>query len=387
MITGTCTPESVPCYVVSVLQRGIALLLMVGVGACDDGGGPSQPRSGPPCPTSFEELKSQVFWQSCISSGCHGSVDRAGGLNLESTTLEFELFGREAALCDGETRVVAGNSASSHLVEKLRGTTACGVQMPVDGPLAPATIECVAAWIDLLDLSTICETCGGRTCVDLQIDAQNCGACGRTCAGTAICLLGTCACPGGSVACESGCANLDSDPANCGTCGTDCGDFFCVAGQCMEDCGVLTECDGVCVDPSRDSSHCGACDNACAPGSTCVDGECQCGGAAVSFADDVQPIFTASCASKGCHDDRPGGPGGGVSLDLTEGNSYSSLVEETTPCGPVVVPGDPAGSLLIGKLTGNEVCSGSQMPKGADPLDLALIETMAAWICQGALDN
>lgn len=152
---------------------------------------------------------------------------------------------------------------------------------------------------------------------------------------------------------------------------------------------MLTECGGICVDPSSDPNHCGACNNACGPGSSCVDGECRCGGTTVSFSNDVQPIFDAGCASKGCHDrGRPGGQGGGQTrLDLRAGNAYQSLLEETTSCGPVVTPGDSGSSVLIGKLTGDELCSGSLMPKGGEPLDPALIETIAAWICQGAQDN
>jgi hypothetical protein len=63
------------------------------------------------------------------------------------------------------------------------------------------------------------------------------------------------------------------------------------------------------------------------------------------------------------------------------------LLGTTTTCGPVVVPGDVQGSLLIGKLTGTNLCNGSQMPKGDPPLAPELIDTIASWICQGAEDN
>ena len=95
----------------------------------------------------------------------------------------------------------------------------------------------------------------------------------------------------------------------------------------------------------------------------------------------------------GCHDGvggpgRPGGSvGGGTSLDLTVGNSYQSLLGETTSCGQVVAPGDVGGSLLIGKLTGTALCMGSQMPKGDPALAPELIDTIATWICQGAENN
>jgi len=51
------------------------------------------------------------------------------------------------------------------------------------------------------------------------------------------------------------------------------------------------------------------------------------------------------------------------------------------------VPGDAEASLLIGKLTGAQLCGGSQMPKNAPPLAPEVIDTIAAWICQGAENN
>jgi len=386
-----------------MLRGAIALACLVTLSGCNDGTGTLRSgtggATGAPCPTTLQEVAVEVFQPNCLTSGCHGSVDRAGGLDLETSVLELQLYGRESALCGGETRVVPGDAANSHLIAKLRGTSTCGDQMPIGAELATETIDCMAAWIDQLDVSSACETCGGTACIDLRTDAQNCGSCGQACGGTAICIDGGCACPGDLSSCDSGCVDLASDPANCGSCGTGCGDLFCLQGGCSADCGALTECGGACVALLSDSNHCGACGTACGPGASCFDGQCQCGSTAVSFASDVQPIFNAynaanaSCASMGCHDGvggpgRPGGSGGGgTSLDLTVGNSYQSLLAETTSCGPVVAPGDPAGSLLIGKLTGTALCMGGQMPKGDPALDPELIDTIATWICQGAENN
>ena len=97
---------------------------------------------------------------------------------------------------------------------------------------------------------------------------------------------------------------------------------------------------GACVDLSTDSKHCGA------------------------------------CSSNGCHDasGRPGvGPGGGsTSLDLAAGNALQSLLATTTPCGPVLVPGDPGSSVL---------------PKGNGSLTTQEIDLIATWVCQGAAGN
>ena len=362
--------------------------------ACSGGSGnqgdPSQ-RSGPPCPTSLEEVASQVFEVSCVAAGCHGVSDRAGGLDLQANDLALELYGKEAALCDGEVRVVPGDAASSYLMAKLRGT-GCGAQMPIGVPLADETIDCIAAWIDGLDPTGACETCSvGNLCIDLTNDPAHCGACGTACPATSSCVDGVCMCPGSQSACDGRCVDLMSDPGNCGSCQTDCGDLFCLEGRCSSDCGDLAECTGACVDLISDSAHCGACASVCGTGTYCVGGQCQCDDSTVSLANDVQPIFTASCASSGCHDGngRPGGgpSGGATSLDLTAGNALQSLLDTTTPCGDVLVPGDPGSSVLIGKLDGTELCMGSQMPKGNGSLTTEEIDLIATWVCQGAENN
>ena len=160
----------------------IALVGMALVVACSGESGNQQdpePRSGPPCPTTIDEVASQVFEVSCVTLGCHNASDRAAGLNLQASSLELELYGKEAALCSGEVRVVPGDSASSHLVDRLRGT-GCGAQMPVVEPLPDETIDCIAAWIDGLDPGGPCETCGvGALCIDLATDSSHCGECGN----------------------------------------------------------------------------------------------------------------------------------------------------------------------------------------------------------------
>ncbi len=88
----------------------------------------------------------------------------------------------------------------------------------------------------------------------------------------------------------------------------------------------------------------------------------------VSFANDIQPIFTASCAS--CHPNV-------APPDLTLGSSYNSITN-----GIYIVPNDLDASLLYQRMIGN----GNIMPPdGALPnATIALIED---WINQGALDN
>ena len=135
------------------MRLAMAITCALALAACSDDGNSGGPRvvPGPPCPTDLEQVSSQVFQPGCIDAGCHGSGDRAGGLDLEATALELELFGRESALCGGETRVIAGDGESSLLVMKLRGSTDCGTRMPIGGILAGETVDCIAAWIDQLE--------------------------------------------------------------------------------------------------------------------------------------------------------------------------------------------------------------------------------------------
>ncbi len=90
----------------------------------------------------------------------------------------------------------------------------------------------------------------------------------------------------------------------------------------------------------------------------------------VSYQDDIQPIFTASCAS--CHPTI-------APPDLTAGNSYSSIID-----GGYIVPNDPDASILYQTL----ITTNAQElmpPNNALPAsDIELIET---WIARGAEDN
>ncbi|MRG91402.1 hypothetical protein GF068_05620 [Polyangium spumosum] len=238
--------------------------------------------------------------------------------------------------------------------------------MPLTGGLSAEEIACIESWIaglpegggggggtggagggtDAGSDAPTCETCGGASCVDLAADVSNCGACGNVC--------GT-----GEV---------------------------CNAGACAATCGMLEACGGGCVDTQTDPANCGACGNTCAAGQTCAGGACTCASGSVSFAADVQPIFTTSCASAGCHK----GANAQEDLDLSAGNAYAALVDvPASQCNDGrkrVLPGDPAQSYLIDKMMNVDICSGTKMPK-LGLLPSAQISTVANWICAGAPNN
>jgi hypothetical protein len=74
-------------------------------------------------------------------------------------------------------------------------------------------------------------------------------------------------------------------------------------------------------------------------------------------------------------------------LNLSSGNAYSNLVGvpcqecssrlRVLTCGPGTTQ-----SYLVAKIKGTNMCSGSQMPKGA-PLTSTQQQTIVDWIAQG----
>lgn len=95
------------------------------------------------------------------------------------------------------------------------------------------------------------------------------------------------------------------------------------------------------------------------------------GGTGVSFSGSVLPIFQTVCSV--CHP-----PLGGLDLQ-----SYGAVLAGGMS-GPVVIPGNSAGSILIRRLTGQLQ---PQMPLGGPYLSAAEIQTIADWIDQGAPNN
>jgi hypothetical protein len=127
------------------------------------------------------------------------------------------------------------------------------------------------------------------------------------------------------------------------------------------------------------------CGKTCGAGQLCAAGACGCG-PSISFASQVQPIFTASCTNNGCHS---GGMKPAANLSLVSGASYGELVNVAASCtGKVLVaPGSVSTSYLVNKLTGVGMCNGTQMPKTGQSLSKAELDAINGWICQGAPKN
>ena len=101
-----------------------------------------------------------------------------------------------------------------------------------------------------------------------------------------------------------------------------------------------------------------------------------------TFSGIQEKLFTPTCALSGCHGTNSARAG----LILADGQAYGNLVNQP---GQVftqyerVVPGDSENSLLIKVLRGDGV---SQMPPSGK-LDDAIIDSVAMWIDNGALNN
>jgi hypothetical protein len=125
---------------------------------------------------------------------------------------------------------------------------------------------------------------------------------------------------------------------------------------------------------------------------------------AVSFKNDVVPIFVLSCAFESCH-----GAGHGDNQGVYLGSKTASALDlprlyaatvgkasNELPAMSYVTAGDTANSYLLHKIDG-DICTlnarcanascGDTMPQGNDLLPVETRDVVRRWIAQGAKDN
>ncbi|MCA9861844.1 MAG: hypothetical protein KC432_02435 [Thermomicrobiales bacterium] len=139
------------------------------------------------------------------------------------------------------------------------------------------------------------KTCGKR-CVDIQTNADHCGACKASCGGRA-CVNGVCqnpgagGCPAGQTRCGQACVNLQTDANHCGACRVGCSSGQACAGGL---CAPVT-----CGSGERLCANLGRCIPADDPNRCCVDRDC--GGA------HQNPYGDLACTAEGrCVCNQPG---------------------------------------------------------------------------------
>jgi mono/diheme cytochrome c family protein len=99
----------------------------------------------------------------------------------------------------------------------------------------------------------------------------------------------------------------------------------------------------------------------------------------VTYADDVGPIMQKHCVE--CHvAGQQGAEATGLLID-----SYESIMKGTR-FGPVIDPGSAVTSSLYILVSGKDKLT-LTMPHGTDPLSAEEIETIRAWIENGAVEN
>lgn len=111
-------------------------------------------------------------------------------------------------------------------------------------------------------------------------------------------------------------------------------------------------------------------------------------GAAVSFANEVQPIFNQLCT--GCHVTGGLADLSGIALKLVDGQSFDLLVNQPSAQNPdltLVMPGDSANSLLFQKVSSDSPPVGATMPLIGRRLTSTELATLRDWIDQGAPNN
>ena len=101
-----------------------------------------------------------------------------------------------------------------------------------------------------------------------------------------------------------------------------------------------------------------------------------------TFSSIQNEVFTPNCATSGCHVTNS------VDPVLTAGQAYNNIVNVMSfnPPFPYVYSSRSDSSYIINKLRGVNM-QGERMPLNRQALSSAVIDSIAAWIDKGALNN
>ncbi len=223
------------------------------------------------------------------------------------------------ANCDS----TVGNGCEANIRTDTNNCGACGNRCNFPN----ATATCAGGVCALGTCNTGFGNCDGNAAngceTDLRTDVGNCGTCSNRCApanGVGTCSAGVCGiarCNVGFANCDAnvanGCeVNLQTDANNCGACGTVCrnhigGGNTCSSGACMPTCNTgYANCDGNaangCEVQLATNTNCGACGRTCALACGNTSGACagtNPGSSSRTFFTIPVPAFIDACSAPG----------------------------------------------------------------------------------------
>jgi hypothetical protein len=108
-----------------------AIFVLGALIACSrDGDVVTDPSDSSDAESTFTEVYSIFSQAGCLASNCHGSSSGPNAPILNSQSNAYSNLVGKTSNCSGKTYVVANNTASSYLVEKLSSSPSCGTRMP-----------------------------------------------------------------------------------------------------------------------------------------------------------------------------------------------------------------------------------------------------------------
>jgi hypothetical protein len=191
--------------------------------------------------------------------------------------------------CNGGFSDCDGNPSNGCETDVTNDPNNCGACGRVCAGTANGSPACNNGVCDVTCLPGF-STCGsGTTCYDTVNDPMHCSC--NQCSGpssgsgSAVCSGGACGvtCASGAPACNGACLDYSSDINNCGSCGHVCAQsttavtVSCSGGQCVATCNPpYQSCFGKCVNTQSDPGNCGGCGHFCSLGEVCNGGNCAC---------------------------------------------------------------------------------------------------------------
>ncbi len=117
------------------------------------------------------DVPSVTFAQSCALAGCHDSMTKTEGLDLQSPGVAARLVGVMAVEGPG-LLIDPTNPSQSVVYEKLTATPPFGLRMPTTMALDDATIQCVLSWVTAQASATQAVADAGAPMVDSAAPAD-----------------------------------------------------------------------------------------------------------------------------------------------------------------------------------------------------------------------